>query len=145
MHEFQGEIGKPIFEQLPPSPLKANQEKFALAHAKGDYKEAWANFTDTSKLIRDMDAKPVGYMVHALDVFSFSSKHIGLENLPHVKMIAEPQLEGVVCEIPIDNVVMLRVPDDQVVKGDFVVLGYNNGNIDLIDRSELEKSFRVIP
>lgn len=150
LHEFQGEIGSPIFSPGSSSVLKANQEKFALARANGDYEKAWGNFATENKLVYDTIGRMVRYYsigLLATDVFLFSSSHIGLKNLPRVKKIADPQLEGVVCEIPIDELFVVRpdsFSDDTISADNSVVLRYDNGEIDLIDRSELEKSFHVI-
>ena len=150
LNKFQSEIGSPIFRSLPSSALKINQEKFALARANGDYEEVWANFAEKSELAQDIIGRSVRYYsmgLLATDVSLFSVEHIGLKNLPRVKKIADPQLEGVVCEIPVDELFVVRpdsLSDDKISADNFVVLRYDNGEIDLIDRGELEKSFRVI-
>ena len=147
--QFQAELGHPIFEGRPLpykkglAVLKANQEKFAAARANNEYEAAWEQFINERGYVDFHKGKSYGAPEDiANDVYNFYVKHIGTENLPRVRMVGVPEMEGVVCEIPVNGLSFVAPPPmDQVVDVPadvFVVLRTNSGRAQVLHRSQLD-------
>ena len=144
LRQFQAQAGMPIFEGRPlpykqgMKVLQANQEKFAQARANGEYENAWAEFIEERGYVDFAEGKSYGEMpALATDVYNFTVKHIGVENLPRVRMMNVPDMEGVVCEIPV-NGLDITTPNGTIdVNPDkYVVIHYNNGRSLVIYRND---------
>ncbi len=143
LQQFQVQTGMPIFKGRPlpykqgMKVLQANQEKFATARANGEYEQAWAEFIEERGYVDFAEGKSYGDMpALATDVYNFTVKHIGVENLPRVRITNEPDMDGVVCEIPV-NGLDITTPNTTIdVNPDkYVVIHFDSGRSQLIPRN----------
>ncbi len=174
LRQFQAQAGMPIFEGRPLpykqgiKVLQANQEKFAQARANGEYEEAWENFQaeKKAKLAKyyeegtneeefyaqggdffQQGKRYADQEAIAIDVYNFYVKHIGIENLPRVRMEGVPEFEAVVCEIPVDGLhyIAPRPMDTRVdVSPEKFVVIHSSNRTTVMYRGTLEDIYRVI-
>ena len=135
--------------------LKANQAKFAIARNNNTYEKIWAEFIKTKEQERPVfDEKYYdgfgGTQDVAHDIYAFYVKHIGLEGLPRVRLMDISEQEGVVLEIPVNGLVCTSSTSlthccVHILPEKFVVIGYSNGQSELVSRSllEMEENERV--
>ncbi len=155
LRQFQVQTGMAIFEGRPLpyeqglKVLQAHQEKFATARANGEYEETWAKFIEERGYVDFSEGKSYGNMPDlATDVYNFTIKHIGVKNLPRVRMMDAPEMEGVVCEIPV-NGLDITTPNGKidVTPDKYVVIHFNGGRSQLVPNHGVvfaRDGFRVI-
>ena len=146
----------PLFEESRPlsyeegiKVLQANQKKFATARANDEYEKAWAKFIEEREPIPFNKGKAYGTFEDiANDVYNFYVQHIGTENLPRVRFNYTTDLEGIVCEIPVNGLKIVSITgnyENAIVTDKFVVIHYNNGvNNFFFDRNKKMNDFFVI-
>lgn len=152
LRQFQVQTGMAIFEGRPLpykkgiEVLQANQEKFADARANGEYEEKWTQFIEESDFVPFREGKSYGNPNDlANDVYNFYTKHINTENLPRVRENYVSDLEGIICEIPVDglNIAGYFGIVHEVTPSEYVVIHYNNGSSHLVHRTQFGGNARM--
>jgi len=152
---FETQIGHPMFEGRPLSfekgltVLQKNKQRFDLARAEGKYEQAWQEFTAA----REASSPNAGKVFEKREelgevLYNFYVEHIGLENIPRIRVMGAPNASGVVLEIPVNGLQYVTKPGTPPVTvspDEFVFFREDDGVLFLYVRSVLEQKDRNYP